>query len=121
MKKADFIIIAAVAVVAAILLVFLYGFNNNSGEYVSIEIDGQVVETLPLDEDTQKEIKSENGGINTIIIKDKSVKMTQANCPDGICKNHMAISRNGESIICLPHRVVVSVVKDTDDGVDAVA
>lgn len=122
MKKADFIIIGAVVVVAAVLLIFLYGSSSNFGSYVQIEIDGKITETLPLDEDTEKEIATENGGTNTLVIKDGKAKMTEANCPDGICKNHKAINRNGESIICLPHKVVVSVVDNNgDDEIDAVA
>lgn len=122
MKRADFILIGAVAAIAAIMLLFLYGDSSNSGEYVQIEINGKVTQTLPLNEDSEYEIESENGGKNTLVIKDGKAKMTEADCPDGICKNHKAISRNGESIICLPHMVVVTVVKDSDsDDIDAVA
>lgn len=122
MKKADFIIIGAVVVVAAVMLIILYGSSSNLGSYVQIEIDGKITETLPLDEDTEKKITTENGGTNTLVIKDGRAKMVEANCPDGICKNHKAISRNGESIICLPHKVVVSVVdNNSDDEIDAVA
>lgn len=122
MKRADFILIGAVAAIAAVMLLFLYGGSSNSGEYVQIEINGKVTQTLPLNEDSEYEIESENGGKNTLVIKDGKAKMTEADCPDGICKNHKAISRNGESIICLPHMVVVTVVKDSDsDDIDAVA
>lgn len=122
MKKADFIIIGAVVVVAAVMLIILYGSSSNFGSYVQIEIDGKITETLPLDEDEEKKITTENGGTNTLVIKDGKAKMVEANCPDGICKNYKAISRNGESIICLPHKVVVSVVdNNSDDEIDAVA
>lgn len=122
MKKADFIIIAAVAVIAGILVFFLYGVNNASGAYVRLEVDGKVVETLSLDEDTVREIKTDNDGRNVLVIKDGEAEMSEANCPDGICTNHSKIHRNGESIICLPHKVVVTVVNENDkDEIDAVA
>lgn len=122
MKKADFILIAAVVVVAGVLLFFLYGTNDNSGAYVVLEIDGQVVDTLPLDVDTTREIETDNNGTNTLVIKDGYAKMIDANCPDGLCTNQKKISRNGESIICLPHKVVVSVIDDnSDEQIDAVA
>lgn len=122
MKKADFIVIAVIVAVAGILLFFLYGVNSDSGVYVQIEIDGTVTETLPLDTDTTKEIMTENGGVNILVIEDGYAKMTDANCPDGICTNHKRINKNGESIICLPHKVVVSVVNEDDsDEIDAVA
>lgn len=122
MKKADFILIAIVIAVVGILIFFLYGMNNNSGAYVRLEVDGKVVETLPLDTDTTREIETDNNGTNTLVIQDGYAKMTYANCPDGICTNSKKINRNGESIICLPHKVVVSVVNENDsDGIDAVA
>lgn len=121
MKKADIILIAVVAVVAGILLLFLYASDNN-GAYVQIEIDGKVVETLPLDTNQTREILTDGNGKNILTIEDGYAKMTDANCPDGLCKNQKRISRNGESIICLPNKVVVSVVNESDsDSVDAVA
>ena len=123
MKKADIILVVAVLAIAAVLVFVLYGLNGNSGAYVQIEVNGEIVETLSLSEDTEREIESADGGKNTLVISGGSAKMTQANCPDGICTNHKAISRNGESIICLPHKTVITVVneKDIDNGVDAVA
>lgn len=122
MKKADFILIAVVAVVVCLLVFFLYFVNSASGAYVQVEVDGKVTQTLPLDTDTQVEIKTDDGGTNTLVIEDGYAKMTQANCPDGICVSHMKINKNGESIICLPHKVIVTVVKDNDlNEVDAVA
>ena len=35
--------------------------------------------------------------------------MIEADCPDQICVNHLAISRDGESIICLPNKVVIAI------------
>ena len=122
MKKADFIIIAVVAVIAGILVFFLYGVNNDSGAYVRLEVDGNVVETLSLDEDAVREIETEDGGRNVLVVKDGEAEMSEANCPDGICTNHFKIHRNGESIICLPHKVVVTVINENDaDEIDAVA
>lgn len=122
MKKADFILIAVVAVIVGVILFFLYGVNNDAGTYVQIEVDGKIVETLPIDTDTTREITSDENGTNTLIIKDGYAKMTEANCPDGLCMNQKRISRNGESIICLPHKVVVSVVNENDsEQIDAVA
>ncbi len=122
MKKADFIVIGAVAVVVAVLLIVLYGVNSNSGDYVQIEVDTKIVDVLPLDTDTEKTIKTDNG-TNKLVIKDGKAKMIEADCPDGICVNHKSINRSGESIICLPHKVVVTVVneKAQDDEIDAVA
>ena len=123
MKKADIILIAIVFAVVGVILFFLYGVNTNSGSYVTVEINGEITETLSLNENKTLEISTENDGTNTLEIKDGVAKMTSANCPDGICTNHKAINRAGESIICLPHKVVITVVneKESDDDIDAVA
>lgn len=121
MKKADFILIGAAALVIAVLLIFLYGVNTGSGVYVNIEVDGRVIETLPLSSDAVREIETD-GGINVLEIKDGEAVMSSADCPDGVCVAHKAISKSGESIICLPHKVVVSVSdKDGTAEIDAAA
>ncbi len=122
MKKADFILIGAVAAVAAVLFLCLYVFNSGNGDFVQIEVDGVVTDTIPLSQDTVREIKTDNG-TNTLVISEGSAVMTQADCPDGICADHKPINKTGESIICLPHKVIVTVMNDksSDDEIDAVA
>lgn len=122
-KKSDFILIAVVLAVVAVLVFVLYGVNNHTGEFVQIEIDGSVVKTMSLQADDEYEIASSNGGANKLVISDGYAKMTDANCPDGICKNHKRINRVGESIICLPNKVVVTIVSNLPDAddIDAVA
>ena len=117
MKKADFIVIAAVLVVIGVLCLVLYGAGK-TGSFVQVELDGTVTETLPLDKDTQKQIETPYG-TNTLVIKDGTVTVTDADCPDKICVRHPSVSRSGESIICLPHRLVISIVDGSgDDEID---
>lgn len=122
MKKADLIIIAIVLAIAGILVFFLYFVNGESGKYVQVEVDGNVVETISLNDDFEKTYDFD-GETNTLVIEDGRANMIDANCPDGICVSHKPIYRSGESIICLPHKVVVTVLDDSssDDEVDAVA
>lgn len=46
---------------------------------------------------------------NTLVIKDGAVDMIFADCPDQICVKHTSISKVGETIICLPNQVVVTI------------
>jgi hypothetical protein len=121
MKKADFIIIASVLAVVGILVFCLY-FASGNGNYVQIEVDGKVVQTVSINDDTEIEY-STNSNTNTIVVKNGKVSVTNANCPDKICQKHRAISKSGESIICLPHKLVVTVVNLNNDEneIDAVA
>ncbi len=122
MKKADLIIIVSVAVIVGVLSFFLYYVNSGSGNTVTVEKDGEIIQMLSLDEDFEKQYDFD-GETNTLIIKDGKAMVTEANCPDGICANHKPISRAGESIICLPHKLVITVSNDKteDNEIDAVA
>ena len=45
---------------------------------------------------------------NRLVIKDGKASVESATCPDGICASHNPIHRKGESIVCLPNRVVIT-------------
>ncbi len=118
MKKHDFILIGII-LAAAILIFAALHFIPKNGEYVQIEVDRKIVETLPLSEDTTYRIETENGS-NLLVIKDGFAEVTEADCPDKICVRHGKISKSGEAIICLPHKVVVSIISaSSENEIDA--
>ena len=45
--------------------------------------------------------------------------LTEANCPDLLCVRQGKIRYTGQSIICLPNRLTVTVEGGESDGVDA--
>jgi hypothetical protein len=107
-KKGDIIILTALLCVAALVFCSLY-FLSPSGNSVKIEVASKTVAILPLDEDTVYNVEINGKTTNTVEIKSGEVNVTYADCPDKICVNHRVISKNGESIICLPNKVVVSI------------
>lgn len=119
MKKADLILVTVVAAIIIVLCVILYGFNSG-GSYAAVEVNGVVTEYLPLNNDAEFEIKTDNG-FNKLIIKDGKAFVSNADCKDKICVHHLPVYRNGESIICLPHKVVITIQKDKGKTVDAVS
>ena len=114
MKKHDFILIGVI-LTAAILLFAVLHFAVTDGDFVRVEVNSKTVKTLPLNEDTEYLIKTENG-TNKLVIKDGKANVTEADCPDKICVRHPAISKKGESIICLPHKVVISVTDSENNA-----
>ena len=73
--------------------------------------------TYVLTEDRRIEI---NHGTNILEIKNGEASMIEADCPDQICVHEKAISADGESIICLPNKIVVEVESDKESELDAV-
>lgn len=108
-KTADLILVGGLLVVAAVLFFTLSRWSAD-GHTVEVQVDGVPVTTLPLDTDTTFVIDGADGGHNTLVIADGRASVTEATCPDGVCVRHRAIDRAGQSIICLPNKVVVKVV-----------
>lgn len=119
----DVILISFILIIAAIGLLYLFVFRSH-GNMVQITVDGKQYGEYPLSQNITKDIYwgEDNKNHNRLVIKDGKAFMETATCPDGICVAHNAIFRKGESIICLPNRVVISVVtKDDVEGPDIVA
>lgn len=117
-KTADLILVGGLLVVAAVLF-FLLTSRPSDGRAVEVQVDGTVVTTLSLGTDTTYTIDGVDGGQNTLVIADGKATVIDATCPDGVCVRHRAIDRAGQSIICLPNKVVVRVVGEL--SVDAEA
>lgn len=116
----DIIFIAALLTVVSAVGLF-YFFFRGEGDTVDVSLDGKALGSYSLSEDRTVEIKSE-GGYNILVIKDGEAYVSEASCPDGICSAHKPISRDGESIICLPNKVVVSVSqRDTENTPDIIS
>jgi len=118
----DLIFIAAILAVVAMVAAALF-FLRGEGSTVQVEVDGTVIGTYPLSVDREVEIKTgENGEeLNLLVIKDGKATVITATCPDGICAAHRPISREGESIVCLPHKVVVTVIGGSGEEPDVIA
>ena len=56
----------------------------------------------------------------TIEIKNGKACVISAACPDRICMHTPAISKSGESIVCLPARVSVQIQGERGDGLDEI-
>ncbi len=97
---------------------------RSSGDTVKVTVDGKLYGTYSLSQTITEDIKSgeTDNQLNRLVISDGKAYMETASCPDGICVAHRPIFRNGESIVCLPNRVVITVITDNStDSLDIVA
>lgn len=118
--KNDLILLVVLLAVAALGFYFFYFRSRPQGGQVQITIDGTVYGTYSLGKEQEIQIPDASGATtNVLLIKDGKAKMIEANCPDKLCEYQNAISKSGESIICLPNKVVVTVTgKQEDDAID---
>ena len=119
MKKADLILILAALLAGAAIFLMLH-FAGRTGGAAEVVVDGKVVASYSLEEDGIYEVETPYGR-NTVQIEDGKVSVIAADCPDLICVHHAPVYRNGESIICLPHKLLVRVISGEESDVDAYA
>ncbi len=104
--------------IAFCLLAIILSNTPYSGETVQITVDGIIYRKVDLSRDESFLIKTENG-TNTISVKDGKIYMESADCPDKLCVRHGPLNNKYDSIVCLPNRVVIEYIEDSD--IDAVA
>ena len=115
--KNDVILIISLIIFIFMLALCLYLFSDEA-KTVTVTIDGKHYGTYSMNENATIDIKSgaNEENINRLVILDGEAYVSFANCPDGICSSHRPISRTGESIICLPNKVVIT-TKSTDESI----
>lgn len=117
--KNDIILIAILLAVAAVAALALFVLRSE-GDTVTVTVDGRLFGEYPLGEDRVVEIV-EGDRRNLLVIENGRAYVREASCPDGICASHRPIQYNGESIICLPNRVVIDVHTSDHSQPDIVA
>lgn len=120
MKKTDFSILAALLLLGIILSIFIFRPENEEPGKLEVRQNGKVILTLSLSRDTVKTIKTETGSYNTFSIQHGTVSMTNADCGDHTCIETGTIRNAGETIVCLPHRLVLKITAEKENGPDAI-
>ncbi len=90
------------------------GVVNNQ---VRVEVDGELWGTYQIPDEGNEEvvrIDLGNNRYNIMTITNSGVYIKEANCPDQICVNWGSIIKPGQTIVCLPHKVVISISGDQE-------
>lgn len=87
--------------------------------YAEITIGGELYKKVPLTGHKGEEIieVDTKWGSNTILVKDEQIAVIEADCTDQLCVEPGFIKRPGQSIVCLPHRVMVQIIGEDEDDI----
>lgn len=80
---------------------------------VIVEVDNTIWETydLPMGDDTREILVDAGDGLyNQLILTSAGVSIQEASCPDQLCVTAAKINRPGQTIVCLPNKVVVRII-----------
>lgn len=110
--KNDLILIGILLTIA--LAAFFVGgwIYGRSGAKVQVTVDGEIYGTYALDEEQTVTIQIKDKVTNILQIEDGTAKMIAADCPDQLCVHQQEISNTGQTIVCLPNKVVVEVYEE---------
>lgn len=105
-------LIVGICVGIGVLLLGLGWMFRTPGEVVRVSVSGNEVGSYPINRDRQIVLEGKEKGRNFLIIENGTARIEDADCPDKLCVKMGRISQNGQSLICLPHEVIVEIVAE---------
>lgn len=106
MKTKTWIVILSALLLLCLGLSIPMLLPSEAADCAEILSDGKVLYTLDLHIDRQIRIDSPTGGHNIVTVKDGTIAVTEASCPDHYCM-HRGFCSSGMQIVCLPNALII--------------
>lgn len=125
LKIGDMCIYIFLAVFALIGFLGMKSMVTTDGQRaVVVLIDGEEIDRIPLEpnmEPREIRIDAGDGNYNILHVDYEDVRIVDASCRDSLCIKQGSIEYPGQSIVCLPNKVVIKIIgEDTSPPVDDV-
>lgn len=122
MKRGDLWLIAIVLIALGITSWMMFQQRAASDsydgvKYARITVDRDHYRTVRLDEEQMIEIRTKYG-YNLLQVKDGGVRMIEGDCRDDLCVLMGFKDRIGDTIVCLPNRVLVEIIGEHGEEAD---
>lgn len=125
MRVGDVVVVVVVVAASVVsMLAIAHARTGARGGEAIVEVDGREVHRFVLsDGQPRREIRVEGAnGPSTLVIEDGKARMVRSTCRDKICIGMGWVDSSGQSVVCLPNRVVIRIVGSRKpSGVDAVS
>lgn len=99
------IVVMLIMLVALLVLVFM-----PKGSKVVIRVDGKILYEYSLMEDREILVQIDENNYNVVVIENGEVYISKATCKNKVCVETGKISKVGETIACLPNKLIVEIV-----------
>lgn len=116
-KKGDVVIIACLCVICVLL--FIPSFASSEDNTAYIYLDGELFEQISMNS-VSKDYTLSVGGCELQISSD-GIEFISSSCPDKLCIKKGKLTRSGDTMACVPNKVVVSIKSESKNQIDAVA
>jgi len=112
MRKTELIILGVILLLALGAWLFLGRSSDNADLVVEITVDGELYQRIPLTNDTALELTvTTDQGYNHVVIADGEVDVDSADCQNQVCVNTKNAHAPHDTIVCLPHRMIIEIVE----------
>ncbi|MGN0553856.1 MAG: NusG domain II-containing protein [Oscillospiraceae bacterium] len=114
-KPSDIVIAVIAAIIFSAVLIFRSIAPNGSS--AAVFYNGEQIASLPLD--TDEIYPFDEYGV-TVEVKNRSVRILHSDCPDKVCERTGFISSSAQTVVCLPNRISVRIIDNTDSNIDII-
>ncbi len=117
LKIGDKLVVVFVIVLSVIFAFSFFG-KSASSKVLEIKADSAVYKKIPLNGQSLEVPVQSNEGHLIVEVQNDRVRVVDSTCKDHLCVKQGWIDRVGESIVCLPNRISVSIIGGAS-GIDS--
>lgn len=121
MKRGDFILIFAFLLLFGGWFFYIQNsFVETNSKYISVQVNGREIKKIKFGVGKSKYPIRTEYGINVLEVDESGVRVIEANCPDKLDVKFGKVNKVGQSIVCLPNRLVIEIKSDSENEIDVV-
>ena len=115
--KGDIILVISLIITSVML--FAFSFSKSESLKAEIYVDGEKLHSITLSEVTESYTLTEN--YCQLLIEKDGVSFVFSYCGDQLCVKRGKLKNQGDTMACVPEKVVVILKSDGKDKIDSVA
>lgn len=118
-KPGDLIIYGALLLIFSLGAIIIASEKHQTSSLAVVTLDGREIHRINLDlvaNPYELRVETNQGEYNLIRVEKGRIRVIEASCPDQIDVKQGWISNAHQSIICLPHRLVIRILKDDPEA-----
>ena len=119
MRKNDLLLVAFLLFLAAAIYIFLQPKDGAADYSYEIRLDAAVLHTVKVSElrtNTKFHITTEHGKVIVDLDPSGGASIISSPCPDKLCIHQGHINKIGQTVLCLPEKVLVTVTGTRKEG-----
>jgi len=117
-KFADIILVVVIVLAAGFFFIYDSYFQT-AGKWAEISVDGKLIKRVLLSKTENFPVEGP-AGLSEIRIADNKIWIEEAPCPHKYCQTMGKINRSGQTIICIPNRLIIKIAGKGRDDIDAI-